>query len=62
MKTRSARINTKAHKILRQHGQKIKPNLPVHTGGSVGGASGCRAGGSEFDSSRTNTQGLKITE
>ena len=31
-------------------------------GGSVGWASGCRAGGREFDSGRTNTQGLKITE
>ena len=32
------------------------------TGGSVGWASGCHAGGREFDSGRTNTQGLKITE
>ena len=36
------------------------------TGGSVGWASGWasgrHAGGREFDSSRTNTQGLKITE
>ena len=30
--------------------------------GSVGWASGCHAGGREFDSGRTNTQGLKITE
>jgi len=29
---------------------------------SVSGASGCYAGGREFDSGRTNTQGLKITE
>ena len=33
-----------------------------HTGGSVGWASGCYAGGHEFDSDWTNTQGLKITE
>ena len=32
------------------------------TGGSVGWASGCRAGGREFNSGRTNIQGLKITE
>ena len=32
------------------------------TGGSVGWASGCYAGGRAFDSDRTNTQGLKITE
>ena len=32
------------------------------TGGSVGWASGCYAGGRESDSDRTNTQGLKITE
>ena len=34
-------------------------------GGSVGlstGRPGCRAGGREFDSGWTNTQGLKITE
>ena len=29
---------------------------------SVGWASGCHVGGREFDSGRTNTQGLKITE
>ena len=32
------------------------------TGGSVGWASGCYAGGREFDSGRTITQALKITE
>ena len=32
------------------------------TGGSVGLVSGCHAGGREFDSGWTNTQGLKITE
>ena len=32
------------------------------TDGSVGWASGCHAGGREFDSGRTNTQGLEITE
>ena len=32
------------------------------TGSSVDWASGCHAGGREFDSGRTNTQGLKITE
>ena len=32
------------------------------TGGSVSWASGWHAGGCEFDSGRTNTQGLKITE
>ena len=32
------------------------------TGGSVGSSSGCHTGGREFDSGRTNTQGLKITE
>ena len=32
------------------------------TGSSVGWASGCHAGGCEFDSNRTNTPGLKITE
>ena len=31
------------------------------TGGSVGWASGCYAGGREFNSGWTNTQGLKIT-
>ena len=30
--------------------------------GSVGWASGCHAGGRDFDSGQTNTQGLKITE
>ena len=34
----------------------------TRTGGSVGWASGCHAGGREFDSGRTITQGLKITE
>ena len=32
------------------------------TDGSVGWASGCHAEDREFDSGRTNTQGLKITE
>ena len=32
------------------------------TGGSLGCAPGCDAGGRAFDSDRTNTQGLKITE
>ena len=32
------------------------------TDGSVGWTSGCHAGCREFDSGRTNTQGLKITE
>ena len=32
------------------------------TGSSVGGASGYHTGGREFNSDRTNTQGLKITE
>ena len=32
------------------------------SGGSVFGASGCHVGGCEFDSSWTNTHGLKITE
>ena len=36
--------------------------LYLRTGGSVGWASGCDAGGREFDSGRTITQGLKITE
>ena len=36
--------------------------LPPRTGGSVGWASGYDAGGREFDSDRTITQGLKITE
>ena len=35
---------------------------PPRTGGSVSWASDCHAGGGEFDSSRTITQGLKITE
>ena len=34
----------------------------MRTGGSVGRAMVFSAGGREFDSSRTNTQGLKITE
>ena len=33
-----------------------------HSGGSVGLASGCYAGGRDFNSDRINTQGLKITE
>ena len=37
-------------------------DLAPRTGGSVGLASRCHAGGREFDSDRTNTQGLKITE
>ena len=37
-------------------------HIVTATGGSVGWASGCRAGGREFNSGRTNTQGLKITE
>ena len=36
--------------------------LVPRTGSSVDWASGCHAGGREFDSGRTNTQGLKITE
>ena len=32
------------------------------TGGSVGLASGSYAGGRDFNSDRTNTRGLKITE
>ena len=40
---------------------KVKSKRP-RTGGSVGWASGCYAGGREFDSGRTNTHGLKITE
>ena len=32
------------------------------TSSAVGWVSGCHAGGREFDSGRTNTQGLKITE
>ena len=32
------------------------------TDGSVGWASGCHAGGREFNSGGTNTQGLKIPE
>ena len=32
------------------------------TGGPVGSALGCHTGGREFDSGRTNTKGLKITE
>ena len=32
------------------------------TDGSVGWASGCHAGGREFNSGQTNTQGLKIPE
>ena len=41
-----------------------KLNTPASpcTGGSVTGASGCHAGGHEFDSGQTNTQGPKITE
>ena len=31
-------------------------------GGSVGWAPDCHAGGREFNSGRTNTQGLEITE
>ena len=42
--------------------QKKPAVIPGATGGSVDWASGCRAGGREFDSGRTNTQGLKITE
>ena len=38
------------------------PKYIYATGGSVGCASGCRAGGREFNSGRTNTQGLEITE
>ena len=37
-------------------------NILPRTGGSVAGASGCHAGGREFCSGRTDTQGLKITE
>ena len=43
-----------------------KENFTMIGGGSlcdsVGWASGCHAGGREFDSGQTNTQGLKITE
>ena len=39
----------------------LKPTEPC-ADGSVGWASGCHVGGREFDSGRTNTQGLKITE
>ena len=35
---------------------------PPRTDGSVSWTLGCYTGGCEFDSSRTNTQGLKITE
>ena len=34
----------------------------LRNGGSVGWASGCHAGRREFDSDRTNIQGLKMTE
>ena len=33
--------------------------LGLCAGGSVGGVSGCHAGGRKLDSRRTNTQGLK---
>ena len=39
-----------------------KTSALPRTGGSVSWASGCYAGGREFDSGWTNTQGLKITE
>ena len=42
--------------------RKIRETEQPRTGGSVGWASGCHAGCREFDSDRTNTQGLSITE
>ena len=42
----------------RTDGRQTEPR----TCGSVGGTSGCHAGGREFDSGRTNTQDLKTTE
>jgi len=48
-------------KWIRENCPGTTHNSP-RTGGSVGWALGCYAGGREFDSDRTNTQGLKITE
>ena len=48
---------TNSRPQVRVGGAKGK-NTP-RTGGSVGWASGCHAGGCDFDSDRTNTQGVK---
>ena len=50
--------NTFVLLMLQDRGRSFLPC----TGGSVGRALGCHGGGREFDSSRTNTQGLKIIE
>ena len=48
--------------ILRSVRYDVCELFVQRTVGSVAWASGCPAGGCEFDSGRTNTQGLKITE
>ena len=55
--------NTNEVSHLLRNLNPIKSPGPDHlsrTGGSAGWASGCHAGGREFDSDRTNTQGLKV--
>ena len=71
---RMSETNKKSQTKRKQVRQQSKDNLynnwfckllkptELRTGGSVGWASGCHVGGREFDSGRTNTQGLKITE
>ena len=47
--------------LVQLHSEVYEVDGP-RTGGSVSSATVCPAGGREFDSGRTNTQGLKITE
>ena len=46
------------HKVRPRETNGLRPR----TDSSVGWASGCRAGGRELNSGRTNSQVLKITE
>ena len=55
-KTTSSRIG---NEISNQREQREDQSSSTpRTGGSVGWAQGCHAGGREFNSGRTNTQGL----
>ena len=52
-------LQTSVEPLLISANQKLAgPNRVPRTGGSVGWAPGCCAGGREFNSRRTNTQGL----
>ena len=57
-----ANYNNIKVKLISSQSIQWVATVGLRTSGSVSGASGCYAGGREFNSSRTNTQGLKIIE